>query len=305
MPPSVFSSAQAPSIHPSSDSVNARLLRLRPSGMFSNVNEVVEQVRLARQGGYQFIIDWSRSCYNDPDHPGDPWDYYFEPCFSGLDDATLRRADLPELPTGEVVACTRANIITPRLRDADCDPLLLPRDRHGAHDLITRHLRLKPDVRRVTEAFMHEQFTGPVIGLHLRGPGRMDGGAAALRRAQVLDGGVPYGVYFDAVDRALKNRPEAQVLICSDSSQVIDRVRDSYGDRVITYTATRSAFGEMHVANHPANAGQSFSPYVLGLDVLVEAYLLARCDFFVHGNSNVANFVLCAAPDLPHEYVPA
>ncbi len=39
-----------------------RTLKLRSAGMFSNVNEVVEQLRLAEQGGYRFAIDWSASC---------------------------------------------------------------------------------------------------------------------------------------------------------------------------------------------------------------------------------------------------
>jgi hypothetical protein len=43
---------------------------------------------------------------------------------------------------------------------------------------------------------------------------------------------------------------------------------------------------------------EQFSGYKLGEDILVEAYLLAHTDVFIHGNSNVANFVLCKNPDL-------
>lgn len=280
---------------------DVRLLKLRSAGMFSNVNEVVEQLRLAEKNGYRFAIDWTASCYLDPSRAGDPWSYYFEPCFADLPKEVIPE-DAAVLPGGPQIACTRDNIITPREQDGNCDPLLLPRDRAGAHALIQRYLWLAPGVRAEIDRFRARYFTSPVIGLHIRGPGRVHGGALQLRQRMLPDGGVPLEVYFDATDTVLRNQPRAMVFACSDSSVVIEAVQQRYGDRVFTYAATRSAFGEMHAA-HPENAGQSFVPYKLGLDVLVEASLLAQSVFFVHGNSNVANFVLCKSPDLPHHYV--
>lgn len=80
------------------------LLKLRSAGMFSNVNEVVEQLRRAEAGGYRFVIDWSASTYRDPDVPGDPWGYYFHPCFA-REAAEFQEAGgdlsmLPVLPGG-------------------------------------------------------------------------------------------------------------------------------------------------------------------------------------------------------------
>jgi len=39
------------------------------------------------------------------------------------------------------------------------------------------------------------------------------------------------------------------------------------------------------------------------MDVVVEAYLLSETSVFVHGNSNIVNFVLCKNPTLHHKYV--
>ena len=142
---------------------------------------------------------------------------------------------------------------------------------------------------------------GPVIGLHIRGPGRVVGVRDRSKEVATTEGlGLPS--YFRAVDAALLTRQRARIFACSDSSLVIDAIAERYGDRVITYDASRSEFGEMH-ANHPSNAGLSFSPYKLGLDVLVEAYCLSGTDFFIHGNSNLANFVVCRNPTLEHLYV--
>jgi hypothetical protein len=276
----------------------AYLLRLRPAGMFSNVNEVVQQLHLSEQGGYEFLIDWSLSCYRDPAHDADPWSYYFEQPF-----ATPRNGELDELPGGPSVACARDNIITPRVRDGVCDSLLLPKDRYLPNRIIERYLRLLPPIRQRIETFRRTRLDGRYVALHIRGAGRTDGGVPGLRSGLPLTAGVPLETYFFSMDRCLQEDKDVSIFACSDSRFVLDAICDRYGKRVVTYPAQRSEFGEMHVVGKKENAGESFDRRRLGEEVLIEAYLLAGADFLVHGNSNVANFVLCLAPGLRHHYV--
>ncbi len=274
-------------------------LRLRSHGMFSNVNEVVEQVRLATENGYQFYIDWHRSCYKVQDRHEDPWSYYFEQPFGVLPVAGKK---YKRLETGRPVACTTDNIITPRLQDGQCDPLLLPTNRLEASKLIERHILLNESTKHVLETFISNNFYKQMIGLHVRGRGKTDDGSARLRGLGSVDEPVDLKPYFTAVDTYLAELPEAGILVCSDSEEIISKTRKRFGERLVVYDATRTKFGEMH-ADHQENAGQRFDPHKLGLDVLIEAYALARCDTFVHGISNVANFVLCRAPDIRSTYV--
>jgi hypothetical protein len=271
--------------------------------MFSNVNEVVEQIRLATLDGYRFQIDWRLSVYRDPNRPEDPWEYYFHPCFeSKRTDPPL--AKLPALLGGVKVACSTDKIITPRPIDGNCNPLLLPKDRPGAARIIAERLHLKAEILDKIDSFAAANFHGSLIGLHIRGPGRVDGGVPAMRRALNASGKAFVAPFFEAVDRALTQQPNARIFACSDALAVMRAITDRYGDRVLTWPATRSEFGEMHVS-HPMNAGQEFSGFELGLDVIVEAWLLARTSWLVHGSSNVTNFVLCLNPNLPHTYIPA
>ena len=195
------------------------------------------------------------------------------------------------------------HIVRPQMVAGMRASLGLPPDRALAGDIVDRYVRLNPQTRAVIDGFAADHMTGPVIGLHIRGAGRAGHGGSARMRA-LLDPAneIPYEHYFRAVDAALADHPEARVLVCSDSGDVIDRARARFGARTLVYPATRTAFGEMH-ENHPKNEGRQFSPYQLGLDVVAEAHLLARCVHFVHGNSNVANFVLCRAPGMPSTYV--
>ena len=276
--------------------------------MFSNVNEVVEQIRRAQLGGYRFVINWSKSAYRDPNRPGDPWSYYFEPCFANIPvDARDQATDIQELAGGVSVACSCDNIITPREVDGICAPLLLPKDRHGAHSIIRNHIILKEEIRnKIDEFFLKRLSRHAVIGLHVRGAGRTDGGVPAMRKLHgVKDGNAaPMAPFFEAVDRIAQDNPVAKIFACSDSEAVIRQIITRFGDRVVLWPAQRSEFGEMH-ANHPQNSGLNFSRYRLGLDVIAEAYLLSKAQHLVHGNSNVTNFVLCHNPDLENHYIPA
>jgi hypothetical protein len=267
-----------------------KILKLRPAGMLSNVNEVIHHLHLAELGNYKFKIDWSNSSYKSEDRPGDPWSYYFEDCFH-LDDIKIAG-----LPVVDETAYNETNIVTPYVDDV----LQMPSNRELASSYIKKYIRLKPEIKRRVEAFVAKHNSDQVIGLHIRGPLRTDAGGA-IRSKLKMKKGVPFDLYFNPVKERLKQFPEAKVLICSDSQMVIDETCAEFGDRVISYEAIRSEKGEMHIRNGMM-LNATFDPYALGEDMLVECDLLALSSFFVHGYSNVANYVLCKSPNLESHY---
>ena len=351
-------------------------LRLRNAGMFSVVNEVVQHLYLADTNGYEFYIDWRYSCYLDPHYEGDPWNYYFEPCFNISDETKLKRLSpvdnlieifltksaislarlAKRLPDGNLIAIflnklatflaepaislsvlktrlpdgnlivfflnklaiflnkrtkrlpidssvlfAKDNIITPRKVDGYVR-MLLPHDRSVPNQVIKKYLRLKPFVIEIIDEFVKTHFSEVTIGLHIRGVGHNDELSSFIKDRN--GNSINYERYFQPVNAALLKYPDAKILACSDSQDVIDHIIEVYGERTITYESTRSAFGEMHNKHsQQKNKGLTFSPYKLGLDIVVEAYLLARTNYFVHGNSNVSNFILSLNDRLDSFYV--
>lgn len=274
-----------------------KILRLGPFGMFANVNEVISQLHMADKKGYNFIIDWNKSPYKDELKQGDPWTYFFEYCFDETNPNPSDVLDLLGSSTDSDI-----NIMRPRLyENIPAGPMLLPKDRRLPHKIISKYLKLKPEMYQTIEDFSRAELNGYVIGLHLRGPGRNDGGTSRLKRRYKLKNDVPFGLYFRYIDRHIDAHPESKIFVCSDSQMVIDECTSNYGDRVLTYESTRSNFGEMHSEN--TDNIKKYSGYKLGVDVIAEAYLMSRTDYFVHGNSNVSNFVLCLNPDLASQYV--
>ncbi|MBV7379032.1 hypothetical protein [Maritimibacter dapengensis] len=275
------------------------VLPIGGAGMFNAVNRVAYFADLVARDGRDFVVDWAKSPYADPDIGGEPWRYFFEPVFA---DATLGDAYDPVRKYYKNADFSVDHPLNPRLIEGRLDTMGLPPDRHAAGAILHRFIRPNALTRATVEDFADTFFKGPVIGLHMRGPGRNHGGADRMRALLDDTQPVPFKHYFAAVDAVLADQPDAQVFACSDSAMVIERCRAQYGDRLITYPSTRSDFGEMH-DSHPENEGMRFSTFKLGLDIVAEAHLLARCAHLVHGNSNVSNYVLCRSADMPSTYV--
>ena len=255
-------------------------------GMFSIVNDLVDHLYVASAEGYKLQLNWIGSPYKSEDNDDNAFDYYFENFFN-IDDTDVVLGKKPSY------AFRKGNCITPRNRG-----LGQPINREQVADVIDNYIKLKSHVSQKIDEFVKTNFEGYVIGLHIRGRGRRDGGSDKLRKTFDLVDGVPYDAYFAKVNELLEQNATAKIFLCSDSQIVIDFCKDIYGDRIVTYSATRSAGGEMH-------RDRKFNDmkYKLGEDVLIEAYLLSMTDYLIHGNSNVTNFVLCKNSKLKNFYI--
>lgn len=271
----------------------SNVVHLRNCGMFSNVNEIVERLRLFENNGKKFYVNWTDSPYRLGGCDNNVWGYYFEQPFD-IDGYGIFS---PRLEPAETLAFNPDNIIAPH-QDYK---LMLPTNRRYAQRLIDEYIKPKRELKAKIDSLFPEVNFKRVIAAHVRGRGFIQHhGDTAERRK--LDTPNFFNVYFDAIDKIFAAKSHDRVLICSDSADVIEAAHARYGDRMISYAAQRSAFGEMH--HEPTqDMGSSFDKYLLGEDVIVEAFLMSRCEIFVHARSSVVNFVLCNNPDMRSEFV--
>ncbi|MGU9956385.1 MAG: hypothetical protein ACNYPI_01690 [Arenicellales bacterium WSBS_2016_MAG_OTU3] len=101
--------------------------------------------------------------------------------------------------------------------------MLLPHDRSVPNKVIQKHLRLKPMVIKIIDEFVKTHFPEVTIGLHIRGVGHNAG--IAVRSMDKHSNSVDYERYFQPVNAALLKYPDAKILACSDSQEVIDHNR--------------------------------------------------------------------------------
>jgi hypothetical protein len=114
---------------------------------------------------------------------------------------------------------------------------------------------------------------------------------------------VPYDWYFNQIDEYLAGGGDS-IFVFSDASEVIDVLRQKYGERVhFRAEALMVEGGEGHENLASFGGGRSDRAISeaadrMGRDIIIEAYMMASARKYLHGNSNVANFVRCLNPDL-------
>jgi len=275
----------------------SRRIILKNFGMFSQVGQVLEALDHAERHGFRLYIDWPQSLFRDNHVPGPVWEYWFEQPYHDWTDEEIAQTEPFTL-----VLQHPHHLVLPTLFPNTVDPLLLPANRPRAQELFNTFIRLQPEVRARLEEARKNLLSNSVIGLHMRGAGGLDGGLALYRRKLPCVEGVPYQIYFEAVDRQLEHRPEAQIFLATDSGNVVQACRARYGKRLLTTDALRSDYGEYHMRGRNKRV-TNFPGYRMGEEVIIDAYLLASTQVLVHGSSSVSNTVLCMNSTLSHDHV--
>jgi hypothetical protein len=305
-------------------------LKLRNAGMFSNVNEVLDNIIEADKKEYKFAVEWKSSPYGKQDNDN-AWAYYFEQPYEvdgsrklGYIETVLGTKKEVVAPHVELVVPKTVNVFKSTSKDTTFF-LLPPKDREAVHPKIEKRLNLKNDIKEKVDSFAKKYFDGRVIGVHVRGSGGNHGGSAYFRKLYETEQNVPFSKFFQEVDKQISTNSDTKIFVASDSDLVISRFKNRYGQRLIQSESMRTESGEMHhssmvesfkkflkdVVNLKAmNLKQLIDSYKIerkreeiGIDVIVDACLLARTDYLIHGSSNVTNFVLCKNPYLENKFV--
>ncbi len=265
--------------------------------MFSNVNQVINTLKRVDDGIEQpFYIDGDNFCYADTNKLGNSWEYYYDQPFDNF-----KLAD--NLKEIDVFAW---EFITPRNYNMNIEfikknikniknikglvPLLPPENRIIANEIIKKYLILKPILESKINKEIKKYLPHDKICVHCRGIGKNDGGSLYLN--YLLEYGldsIPYQEYYRAIDNL---ESSLDILLFTDSNDVINEFVQKYGKRIYVRDAIRTDFGEPHITAREQGL------YQLGEDVLIDAYLMSESKYFVHGISNVANFVLANNPNI-------
>ena len=284
------------------------LILPRMQGFFSLVFQAVGQAHLAAQAGATPVVYFNRHCpyWSDAGCHGarNVWDYFFEPLSPLTAEEILQRpaSVLENFTPAEFETLCAGTRITPTTRYPAVveykSPIGICFERKFVHGLLEKYAILKPHVLEKVDEFCRIHFTSPhILGVHYRGIEKAHG--------QVKDWVVSRQVtdlkdhFFTEIRRRFARRPGAQIFIATDSAQFLDDARNEFGDAVISRDATRLARDEEAVGLHFSDKAKSVG-HLLGEEVLLDALILARTNFLVHGVSNVSNAALFFNPRLAH-----
>jgi len=237
----------------------------RGGGFFSNFLGVLNNISWAESHNRCPIVYWGKAvrCYHDRNikYTNNVWNYYFEPLVTYK--YSIKHVwDKYENPSGSYIAYK-----PPKLSS------FTKRVRNKYHTVIQKHVRLKPHVQEKIDRFYEENFKGiRTIGIHLRGTDKK-GEVKPVNCMRI----------FNAANKLAKKIGECQFFVATDEDKFVQKAKNVLKGKVVLYDAYRSTNGQPIHKNKKKPA-----LYQLGEEVLVETYLLSRCDYFLHTCSNIS-----------------
>jgi protein O-GlcNAc transferase len=286
------------------------LIKAWGNGFCSDLDHTLGHLLLAEMTGRTPIIHWGRNSRFGVDPERDAYSLYFEPVNArtiddvigkGYDffppkwnDENLRRENQSKIagewsrlppylyfnrPERVAVADIYAGVI-------NLAPWIRPgHPMHGRHIvdvyryLITRYLKPRPEIVGEIEAFEAAHFTQrPVIGAHVRGS---DKHKEDPQLAQKI------GSYPATIAKFSEGHWFPHVFLLTDSVPMREDFAKRYGPCLITTDCSRTSSMDKGPHLEPSADRRR-----LGIEVMKDAYLAARCDRFIGiGSSNVSCFI--------------
>lgn len=255
-------------------------LRIAPgqAGFFGEVFCALNGLRMAEKYGLVARMNWGpRSHYFEPDHArdGDVWSAFF----------ATSRFDFRQK------AGTKGPHFSVTLKPGahDFAPYEGMSIRRSVGLALRAWCQLHPKIAKAVDEAQAQLFAGrPMLGVHIR----LTDAAAGFEGRQT----VAIEHFFDATDSWLAEHPGAGIFLATDEAQIIERFTARYGVRVTFQDCLRSEDGTSIHGRY--DAGVSGSPYQKGREVLIDAMLLARCNYLIRTHSRVTAFSLCWSPEL-------
>ena len=145
--------------------------------------------------------------------------------------------------------------------------------------LLNQYIKLKPDLEKTVDQFWKENLRGrDTLAVHVRG---------SDKQVEMPDLEALNKTYHVKIKAHLEQHPDAALFLLTDSSRALNEYQQQYDDRLIVCPCQRT---DSKTGLHYQERDR---PEDLANEVIVDAYLAARCDAFIgNGFSNVSQTIL-------------
>jgi hypothetical protein len=215
---------------------------------------------------YKYYIYFSNCLYKDHSdtETDNPFDYYFKQPFT-----RPKRSEIERVVSGiETDKCEYRDIF---MREPTKQNILKKRKEYN--DIINKYLKLNDTVSSKIDDFYNKNLKGKnTIGIHLRGTDHPD------KR--------PITSYLANIDRVVHNYDT--IFLATDEQERYEMIRNTYGDKVVNYNSIKSP------TSNPVHTNSSLTDAErrkAGEDVIIEANLLAKCNFLGLGTNSNVNYL--------------
>lgn len=266
--------ATSPSTKPQKHVIGAR-----PFGLFANFMSALHNLEWCTRNNRIPVIYWDNAClyYTKDGYNGsfNVWEYYFEPVSSLVYEKNDPLYTNWTDPDGRYIAY----MVNAKTAPNAAKRLSI------YNNVIKPFIKLNPLVQQKVDSFWHANMSGKhTIGIHLRGTDKhkeikMVSPEVILQTAQRLA------------------QPDSQFFIATDEEALLELAKKTLEGVVIYYDSHRSLDGSSLHHSGP------FPMHLIGEEVVIEAWLLSRCDVFIHTSSYVSTAVLFLNPYLKNIFL--
>jgi len=157
--------------------------------------------------------------------------------------------------------------------------------------LLNKYFKLKPDILMEIDAFYNTflKDSAPVLAVHIRGTDKVQEVAnlASLNKR-----------YGKEIKRYLDLYEVKKIFFMTDTKTILDKYGRLYGDMLVSTDSNRGVDKDTAVQlDNYKNRRRK------GIEVLIDTYLAARCDYFIgNGYSNVS-FAVNRLKDWPESHI--
>jgi hypothetical protein len=247
------------------------------AGFFSAFFGALNHIAWCEKVGKLPVVYWGKSSlYYNPANTtsayNNAWEYYFKPVSeSGYDSVDVIHTKYAA-PDGSIFVYKCWN-------KGATENIYQLAYRLKVKKLIDTYIKIRIPIQNKIDHFYDKHMKGKkTIGIHLRGTdNHAEAKPISLKKVFALAN--EYKGY--------------QFFIATDEYALLQKAKRNLHGKVLYYASQRSSNSNpIHHSNSKYNKAQA------GEEVLIEAQLLSRCQFFIHGCSNVSSAVLCLNPYL-------
>lgn len=252
--------------------------RIGDSGFFSNFLYVLGHLVYAEKKKYTPVVDMEnyKTLYNEDalcKGTNNAWEYYFK-VKSGLTLGEAYESKNIILSDNYYLSQYVPSYVGFK------EKVMTQKTVKKLHNIFFKYMEISPEIIRERDEFVKENFGANTIGIHLRGTDMFN--CKGHPKPKDCD------FFINALDEILKEDTEAKVFLCTDEEYYVNLLSEKYKDKLITrdvYRAKDHAGNGIHLEN--AENERTFHKYNLGLEVLLDSLILAKCQHLIYGNSNV------------------
>jgi hypothetical protein len=213
-----------------------------------------------------------RSLYYEPRHGSNAWNAYFDSRREG--DGSIGFT-LPYWPSVTAEYYNDRGV-SPRQFVGQCIQSFAPPNQ---------------EILSKVDDYVTSNFKGDyIVGVHIRGTDAASG-FESRTSAKIEQ-------YIYEVEKQLSAHPNARIFLATDDQRIVQTFSKHFGEILILRECIRSSNGDSIHGHY--DSGIEGSPYGKGLEVLLDALILARCDFLIRGHSRVTCFSICYASELQY-----